>query len=687
MESLSRFIVEKRKYFLGLFMLALAISVVLAPMVRVNYDLTRYLPEDMQISNAISVMEREFGLNGSAQVMVEELNIPGALLFKNQLESVSGVGDVLWLDDFADVTKPLALLDRDLVENYYKDGHALFQVIFDEGDHSLKTGSAIQEIEELNNGKIYLRGPAADAFSIRQTATSEILVITLFVIPIFLLILLLSTSSWIEPVLFVATIGVSILINMGTNALIGEISYITQTTAGLIQFAVTMDYAIFLLHRFGEERIKGLETKAAMINALKYSFSAISASALTTIAGFAALMFMRYSIGFDLGLVLAKGVALSLLSVLLLLPALVITFEKAIERTHHRPFMPSLKKFARAVLKIRVIMPVIVLLLPVAYLAQGSNHFLYGGDAVTSQPEMEDVFGRYNPLILLLPAGDIQRETALAESLRAIDGVRDVQALATVADSSIPREMIPQDIVDHFQSERYSRLTVLLDTGVESAAAFGASGSIRETVNQYYPGQFLMAGSSPAVSDIKAVVEYDFTITNLLAILAVGVIILLTFRSVAVPILLIFSIQSSIWINMAIPYFTGSPLIFIGYMIVSAVQLGATIDYAILLTGKYMVNRRTKNKYEAAKWAICDSGNSIITSAAIMSAAGFTLGFISGVPSIAALGMLIGRGALLSCLIVLTVLPQLLMAGDGLIRISTAGHGFVTAKKLKRGLL
>ena len=179
MERLSRFIVEKRKYFLGLFMLALAISVVLAPMVRVNYDLTRYLPGDMQISNAISVMEREFGLNGSAQVMVEELNIPGALLFKNQLESVSGVSDVLWLDDFADVTKPLALLDRDLVENYYKDGHALFQVVFDEGDHSLKTGSAIQEIEELNNGKIYLRGPAAGAFSIRQTATSEILVITL----------------------------------------------------------------------------------------------------------------------------------------------------------------------------------------------------------------------------------------------------------------------------------------------------------------------------------------------------------------------------------------------------------------------------------------------------------------------------------------------------------------------------
>jgi predicted RND superfamily exporter protein len=679
-DRLARFIVEKRKFFLGLFMLVLAISVLLAPMVRVNYDLTRYLPGDMQISKAISVMEREFGLKGSAQVMVEESNIPRALLFKDKLEHVSGVNQVLWLDDFADVTKPLALIDRDLVEDYYKEGHALFQVIFDEGDHSLKTGSAIQKIEELNDGKIYLRGPAADAFRLRQTATSEVMVIILLVIPIFLLILILSTSSWIEPVLFIAAIGVSILINMGTNALVGEISYITQTTAGLIQFAVTMDYSIFLLHRFGEERAKGVETKAAMINALKHSFSAISASSLTTIAGFAALMFMRYGIGFDMGLVLAKGVALSLLSVLLLLPALVITFEKAIERSHHRPFMPNLKKFARVVLRLRVILPAVALLLPVAYLAQGSNHFLYGGEAVTPQTEMEDVFGRYNPLILMVPSGSIQRESALSAALGDLDGVKDVQALVTVADSSIPREMIPQDIVDNFQSERYSRLTVLLDTGIESAASFAAVGSIRETANRYYPGQFLMVGSSPAVSDIKTVVEYDFVITNLIAIIAVGVIILITFRSVAIPILLIFTIQSSIWMNMAIPYFTGSPLIFIGYMIVSAVQLGATIDYAILLTSKYMYNRRTQTRYEAAEGAICASGNSIITSAAIMSAAGFTLGFISGVPSIAALGMLIGRGALLSCLMVLTLLPQLLMAGDGLIRFSTAGHSFINAK-------
>jgi len=529
----------------------------------------------------------------------------------------------------------------------------------------------------LNDATLTMRGPAIDAFRTRQTAASEIFVITLFVAPIFLLILLLSTSSWIEPLLFVMTIGVSILINMGTNIFLGQISYITQASSGLLQFAVTMDYSIFLLHRFGEQRAKGIETKQAMVDALKQSFSAISASSMTTVAGFVALMFMRYGIGFDLGAALAKGVVLSYISVITLLPAFIILFEKLIERTHHRSFMPDLRRAATGIIKLKFIMPIVLILLPVAFLAQDANNFLYGDGAVSEKSAIYEVFGDYNPLVLLVPNGDVQREERLAEALKGVESIDHFESLFTFADSSIPREILPEQLLDNFQSENFTRMILNIDSIAESPQAFETLENIRRIADGFYPGQYFMIGQTSAISDIREVVEHDFTITNMIAILAVGLIVLVTFKSLVVPVILVMVIQSAIWINMAIPYFAGSPLIFIGYMIVSAVQLGATIDYAILLTGRYMERRKNAGSKEAAIAAIVDSGNSIITSAAIMSAAGFTLGYISGIPGIAALGMLIGRGALLSCILVLTLLPQLLVLSDKLIRFTTIKHEFL----------
>jgi len=675
--KIAKFIVEKRVYFLIVFALLSVISIFLAQRVVVNYDLTEYLPQDMPTSKGISLMEEEFGIHGLAQVMAKDVDIPEALRLKEKIRSIPGVNDVLWLDDFVDITLPLGISDPDIVDEYFADGNALFHVIFSEGDHSLVTGEAIEQLKMLNDAKLSMRGPAIDAFGTRQTAASEILVITLFVAPIFLLILLLSTSSWIEPLIFVVTIGISVLINMGTNIFMGQISYITQASSGLLQFAVTMDYSIFLLHRFGEERSKGIETKQAMVNAIKQSFSSISASSMTTVAGFGALMFMRYGIGFDIGAVLAKGVVLSFISVMILLPALVILFEKTIERTHHKSFMPDLKRLATGIVKLKFVIPIVVLLVPVAFLAQNANHFIYGDGAVSEKSGIYEVFGDYNPLVLLVSKEDIQREAQLAEDLKDVEGVEHIESLFTYANPAIPREILPAQLIDNFQSENFTRMIINIDAVAESSQAFATLENVREIANRHYPGKHYLIGQTSAISDIREVVEQDFIITNLFAILAVGLIILLSFRSLALPVILVLVIQSAIWINMAIPYFTGSPLIFIGYMIVSAVQLGATIDYAILLTGRYMEQRRTVSPREAAIAAIVDSGNSIITSAAIMSAAGFTLGYISGVPGIAALGMLIGRGALLSCILVLTLLPQLLVAGDKLIRFTTLKHGFL----------
>jgi predicted RND superfamily exporter protein len=681
MERLAGFIVEKRTRFLAVFAMLSVLSLFSMGEVRVNYDHTKYLPQDMPTSKGIALARSEFGLHGMAQVMAGGLTIPEAIRLKAEIERIPGVKNVLWLDDFVDIAVPLSFFDVDLVERYYKHQNALFQVVFAESDHSQLTNEAMEKLERLDGGTLLMRGPAVDASRMRRTATAEVFAITLLVVPIFFSILLLSTTSWIEPVLFVAAIGVSILVNMGTNVFLGEISYITQVSSGLLQFAVTMDYAIFLLHRFGEERTQGLDPKRAMVSALKLSFPAISASSLTTVAGFMALMFMRYGIGLDMGLVLAKGVVLSFITVMTLLPALVILFEKTIERTHHRSFMPDLSRVAGGILRLGLVLPVVGILLPVAFMAQGANDFLYGGGAVadpavaSETAAIYDVFGNFNPLVLMVPAGDVQREARLASQLEELEAV-SVESLFTFAHVALPRESLPARLVESYQGDHYSRMFLHLDTPVESSQAFVALGKIRELAGAHYPGRYYLVGSTSAIADIREVVERDFVTINYLAILAVGLIVLVTFRSLAIPVMLVLVIQAAIWLNMAIPYFTGSPLIFIGYMIVSAVQLGATIDYAILLAGRYLARRRSAGRRDAAISAICDSGHSIITSAAIMSAAGFTLGYMSSIPGIAALGILVGRGALLSCVLVLTFLPHLLVAGDRLIRYTTLGQGF-----------
>ncbi len=684
MERLARAIVAWRKPIVVAFSLASLVGLALLPNVVINYDQTAYLPGDMPTRRAIMIMGEEFGLHGSAEVIVRGVSIATSRRLHSEMSAVDGVRSVVWLGDIADVNKPLDLLPSADVAAYYADGAMRFQVSFTAGDHAPATGKAIDALRRIGGTDMLIRGPAVDALNLRHTATSEITTIVLLVLPVFLAILFLATSAWIEPLLFCLIIGVSILINMGTNALLGSVSFITHTTAGLLQFAVTMDYAIFLLHRFSEERSKGAGIEQAMTKALGSSFATVVASSLTTVAGFVALMFMRYGLGPDLGLVLAKGVLLSLIAVLTLLPALVIYFAPWIERTHHRSLLSSGKAWARSVVKLRLVLPIVLLLVPVAFVAQGANNFLYGEGTPADTSARHPQFGWHNPVALLVPNGDIPREVSLVNALREQPHVRSVQGLVTLADTFVPRAMLPQAAVDEFVGDRYTRIVVMLDTEVESLESATALTAIRRIADEHYPNATWLLGSTPAVSDIRAVVEHDFTVTALVAILAVGAIIAVTFRSLTLPFLLVLTIQAAIWLNMAIPYFSGAPLIFIGYMIVSAVQLGATIDYAILLTGRYMEFRREKGVVEAAAEAVRSSCSAVVTSAAILAAAGFTLGFVSGVPAIAALGMLIGRGAALSCLLVLTFLPQLLMLADRLIQATTYKHGFLNERRVQR---
>ena len=694
MDRILHFILHHRILIGCIFLVMVAASLVMIPMVQVNYDLSEYLPEESTTKQAITVLEEQFSYPGTASVMVEDVSLQEAAAIKKSIEGVENVSAVLWLDSVADLNQPLEFIDQAYLDAYYKDGAALFTVEFSEGSYSLNTGAALEEIRTVTDKPMYITGAAEENRNMNGVMSQEIATIVMVVIPLCILILILASSTWIEPFILLFVIGVSIVINMGTNLFFGEVSFITHGMAAILQLAMSMDYSLFLMHRYLEERKKTDRVYDAVVTATKASVSSIAASSLTTVAGFLALVFMQYSIGADLGLVLAKGIVISFFSVIILTPIIIVTFHKAIEKSAHRQLMPQFGKLGRGVLKSRWVIIGVVLVLSVpCFLAQNNNAFLYGdssgssaqGEVAVAKQKVEDTFGISNPVILLVPNDSVAKETQLANELEGLDAVGSVQALATMADPAIPRDMVPKAVQDMFVSEDYSRMIVSLNIDGESNATFAAVEEIQAAAQRYYPDQWLAAGTSTSVLDIKDTVSQDIMVVNLFSILAVGLIILLIQRSVSIPVILVFVIEASIWINMSVPYFSGSKLLFIGYLVVSSLQLGATIGYALLLTTRYTGFRRLQPPREAAVSAIKTAGPSVVISVLILATAGFSYGLLSQIGSISEIGTLLGRGAALSGVLVLTLLPVLLTLLDPVIRVTTLGtKEFVKTSRLQK---
>ncbi len=680
MDALTHYFIKHRWTILIIFGVLVAISLIAMQTVTVNYDLAEYLPESSMTKRAIAVMSDEFGYPGMADVMVEDITIPQALELKQKLKAIEGVKSVTWLDDVVDVTLPESMLEGAYLKSFYQAQSALFKVEFVENDYSLKTGEALSDIRKVIGEKAIISGTAEDSRNMREVMSHEIFMIILVVLPLCVLILMFASTSWLEPFLYLGVIGVSIAINMGTNIIFSQISFITRALTAVLQLAVSLDYSLFLFHRYSEERQQGHDVMEALKIAVRNSLSSISASALTTIAGFLTLLFMQYRIGTDLGLVLAKGILLSFLCVLILMPVLIYIFNGLIDKTSHKPFVPSFKGLGRGVVRFRGVIVLLAVLIAIpAFLAQSHNTYLYGdtsgsssqGESALARERMEERFGIYNPVMLLVPQGDTASEVNMASELKGQRTIREVQALVTLADDKLPRAILPQSVRDQFQSESYSRMIVLINSSGETPESYDAVEFIKETAQKYYPDQWLVAGKSTSISDIKESVEKDNTLVMLFSILSVGLIVLVTFRSLSIPVLLVSVIQVAIWINMSVPYFEGSSLVYIGYLVVSSLQLGATIDYAILLTNRYMEYRREESPKQAAVSAIKTAGISITVSALILAVAGFSEGMISQISAISAIGNLLGRGAALSGLLVLLVLPAVLVLFDKAIMHTT----------------
>lgn len=667
------------------FMILTVICIGLSTLVGVNYNFADYLPEDAPSTNALNVMEEEYSQPiPNMRVVIYDVSIPDALEYKEKIKKAEGVKEVTWLDDSIDIYQPLELAEQDTVETWYKNSDALFSVTVSSDDTEKK--AAVDAIREIIGDDNAMSGTAVTDVLSPVHTSQEIQKIMLIALPIVFIILLLTTTSWFEPVLFMITIGVAIMLNRGTNLIFGEISFVTNAAGSVLQLAVSMDYSIFLLHRFAENRQEGGNVQDAMMKAVKQSMGSVLSSGLTTVTGFAALILMRFRIGPDMGYVMAKAIVFSLICVLCFLPALAISTYKLIDKTRHRAFWPDFHKFAKAVLKVRIpaLLLATLLLIP-CYIAQGKNDFLYGSSRVYSTNEtqmgrdllaIEDEYGPSNPLVILVPKGDISKEQQLNDALKADPDVTSVISYVNTVGASIPEDFVPEESLSQLYSQHYSRFVVSLDTEEVEDRWADKVDELHTICEKYYGDKALIAGDLASTEDLKDTITVDNTRVNILAILFVFVILVLNFKSVSIPVILTLVIELSIWINLSVPYLQSTTLHYIGYLIISSVQLGATIDYATLLTGRYMDERKTKKRKDAAIESIRACVLSLFTSAIILTIAGSVLGAISTNLVLSQLGILVGRGAVISFILVLFVLPALLMIFDRLIEKTTAKTNF-----------
>lgn len=663
-------VLKHRKAVLAVFAVAFVACLICSQLVSVNYEIADYLPPETASTISLELLNQEFGGGvPNARVMVTNVTVPEALEYKQKLKEIDGVQGVTWLDDSVDVTTPLAMLDPGTVQTHYKDGNAVFSVTID----TSKQLTAVEEIRTLIGEENAVTGSAASTADATATTVTEVMRVTVIAVLFVLFVLVITTTSWAEPVLVLAGLGVAIMLNNGSNLLFGEISFVTNAAGSVLLLAVSLDYSVFLLHRFEECRHTSPDAESAMVDALCKSTSSILSSGLTTVIGFVALMLMQFRLGVDLGMALAKGVAICLLTVFLLTPSMTLCCYKLIDKTRHRSFMPSFKGLGKLVLKIGVPMVCIfaVVVAP-AYLSSNANEYLYGSSAMFNEETrygrdtaaIEEVFGKSDTFVLMVPKGDTATQTAISNELHELPHITSIISYVDMAGAEIPNAYLDADTLAQLEGENYCRMVLTTNLSEESAETFTLVENIRAIAEKYYPGDHYLAGKGPTNYDMKASITSDMTVVNLVAIGSVLLILLLTARKLLLPVLLVLCIETAVWLNMAIPYFADQPIYYLAYLIISSVQLGATVDYAILLSGRYQENRERLEKKEAVVQTISDVFVSIMTSGSAMTVVGLLLGYMSTNQLLAQLGVFIGRGAIFSLVIVLFVLPGMLYLFD-----------------------
>ena len=687
-EKFFRGVVRHKKAVIVLFVLVAAICAMLKPMVCVDYDMNDYLPEGVASSEALDVMDEQFdGDIPNARVMVGVSGIPEALDYKARLEAIDGVTNVTWLDDVADVTVPLDMQDADTVETYYKDGEALFSVTVDD----VRSVEAVDAIRDVIGDDNAMDGSAVSKAIATVGTASQIQIVTVFVVIIIVLVLLLTTDSWFMPVVILAGLGVAVLINAGSNLIFGEISFVTNAAGTVLQVGISLDFAVFFVHRYTECKKTLGDSEAAVVDALCKSSTAIATSGLTVTIGFLALCAMRFQIGPDLGYALAKGMVISLVTVFTFVPALLCCCRDLIAKTQHEEKFSDLSRLSNVVVRAMVPLACAFLLLPVpAYLASTSNDIeyyygsshIYGSEtqAGADADRITEVFGEGDTYVLMVPAGDRVKETALSAALQELPDVKSIVSYVDAAGTRLPSALVPEDTLSQIENGAYTRMALSVEAAQEGGQAFDLVETVRDTAQEFYPDEWYLAGAGVSTTDLMETIVEDKDTVDLIAVAAVLIVLLLATRSLTLPVILVMVIETAIWVNFSTPYFTGNPEFYLSYLITSTIQLGVTVDYAILFADRYKEERRRLRKTDAVRATVEATTVPVLTSGTVLACTGGLMGAISTHGILSQLGWFLCTGVVLSLFVVVFVLPGFLWLLDWLIGKTTWKAGFISNK-------
>lgn len=672
-------IVAHRRAIIAVFAVCAVVCAVCSRLVGVNYNMNDYLPADSPSTTALDVMEDQFsGAIPNARVMVEDVSIDEALAYKEKLEAVDGVSSVTWLDDAGSVSVPLEMQDADVVETYYKDGCALLSVAIEASQRQ----SAVNAIRDIVGDDNCLSGSAVSTAVATESTVSQISKITLIAVLFVLLILILTTRSWADPLIILLGLGVAVVINSGTNLMFGTVSFVTNAAGAILQIAIALDFCVFLLHRYEECRGRYGSPERDMTQALCKTSTAIISSACTVMIGFLALTVMRFQIGPDLGFALAKGILISLITVFTFVPSVFVCADKLIAKGTHRPFIPQMGGFARFVSAVCVPMAVVLVFLPVpSYLAStsGDINSYYGASHIFNEQtklgadtaRIEEVFGENDTYVLMVPKGNTAEEVALSADLKALPQVKSIISYVDAAGAATPSEMAPEGTLSQLEGTEYRRMVLSVSVPYEGDEVFSLVNEVRSIAQEHYPDSYLLAGEGVSTTDLMETITEDKEKVDFIAVAAVLVVLLLALRSISLPVILVFVIETAIWLNFSIPYYSGQPVFYISYLIVSSVQLGVTVDYAILMTDRYKELRRTCGRRESLETTVKTCTVAVLTSGIVLVVVGFLLSVISTHGILAQLGHFLGVGVLMSLVAVLLALPGFLYVLDPVIAKTT----------------
>lgn len=665
---------------------------------RVNYDILSYLPGEIETMKGQDILVEQFGTGAFSMVVLEGMDFRDVSVLKAKMENVDHVEKIIWYDSFADISIPVELLPDKIKDAFIADDCTLMAVIFDTTMSADETMGAIEELRSLAGKQCFISGMSAVVTDTKNLSDRETPIYVCIAVALSSLVLALTMDSFLIPVLFLLSIGMAIVYNLGTNIFLGQISYITKALSAVLQLGVTMDYSIFLWHSYQEclhgrteeggiQKLSAAESKKmkheAMAEAITATITSVVGSSITTVAGFIALCFMSFTLGLDLGIVMAKGVIFGVIACVTILPAMILIFDRGIEKTRHRPLLPNFSKLPAFVTKHYILILILFVIIWIPAIYGNQNTKVYYNldetlpkdlDSIVANTKLNDTFQMNSTHMLLVDSQMDPKEIAeMTKEIKAVEGVKSVIGLDAMLGSEIPREFIPERLTEMLINENYELMLVSSEYKVASDEVNEQCTALNEILKSYDP-KGMLVGEAPCTKDLIEITDQDFKTVNFVSIGVILLIILVVFRSVSLPVILVLVIEFAIYINMGIPYFTNTEIPFIASIVIGTIQLGSTVDYAILMTTRYKLERHNGvSKGEAIQVAHGTSIQSVMVSAFSFFAATFGVGLYSDIDMISSLCTLMARGALISMVVVLLVLPAAYMLFDKVICVTTMG--------------